>query len=192
MRTQLPLPKRVTAPDSRPMFVVSKRLNGLRCDLLWRQASAQATLCQMGSPLPSQKGGGHNNPNVGPCILQPNDLMDQYETWHGGTPRPRRHCVRRRPSPLSPKGHSPQFSAHVCCGQTAGWIKMPVGTEVALGPGHIVSDGDQVPSPKGAQQPSSFGPFIFWPNGRPSQLLVSTCLLFCDTVLFSTQREIIN
>ena len=33
-------------------------------------------------------------------------------------------------------------SAHVCCGQTAGWIKMPVGTEVDLGPGHIALDGD--------------------------------------------------
>ena len=32
-------------------------------------------------------------------------------------------------------GQSPQFSSHVCCGQTAGWIKMPLGTEVGLGPG---------------------------------------------------------
>ena len=40
------------------------------------------------------------------------------------------------------KGHSPQFSAHVYCGQTAGWIKMPLGTEVRLGPGDIVLDGD--------------------------------------------------
>jgi len=28
------------------------------------------------------------------------------------------------------------------CGQTAGWINMPLGTEVYLGPGHIVFDGD--------------------------------------------------
>ena len=33
-------------------------------------------------------------------------------------------------------------SAHVCCGQTAGWIKMPLGPEVDLGPGHIVLDRD--------------------------------------------------
>jgi len=26
----------------------------------------------------------------------------------------------------------------VCCGQTAGWIKMPLGTKVGLSPGHIV------------------------------------------------------
>ena len=52
-------------------------------------------------------------------------------TWYGGGPRPRRHCVKSGPS-----------SAHVYCGQTAGWIKMPIGTKVALDPGHIVLDVD--------------------------------------------------
>jgi len=33
---------------------------------------------------------------------------------------------------------SPQFSAYVYCGQTAIWIKMALGMEVGLGPGHIV------------------------------------------------------
>jgi len=42
----------------------------------------------------------------------------------------------------------------VYCGQTVGWIKMKIGTEVGLGPGHIVSDGDQIPLPKGAQPPN--------------------------------------
>ena len=46
------------------------------------------------------------------------------------------------PAPTSLKGHSPQFSAHVRCGQTAGWIKMPLGTEVGLVPGDFVLDGD--------------------------------------------------
>jgi len=32
----------------------------------------------------------------------------------------------------------------VCCGQTVVWIRMPVGVEVGLGPGHIVLD---VPAP---------------------------------------------
>jgi len=41
------------------------------------------------------------------------------------------------------KGHSPQFSAHICCGQMAGWIKMPLGMEV----GHFVLYGDPVPPP---------------------------------------------
>ena len=55
--------------------------------------------------------------------------------------------------PAPPKGHSPQFSAHVCCGQTAGWTKMPLGTGAGLGPGDIMLNGDQallrLPVPKG-------------------------------------------
>jgi len=33
----------------------------------------------------------------------------------------------------------------VYCGQTVEWIKMPLGTEVGLSPGHIVLDGDPPP-----------------------------------------------
>ena len=35
----------------------------------------------------------------------------------------------------------PQFTAHVYCGQTAGWIKMAL-VEVGLDSSHIVLDGD--------------------------------------------------
>jgi len=46
-------------------------------------------------------------------------------------------------------------------GQTAGWIKLKLGTDVGLHPNHIVLDGDQLPIPKkGAQQPPIFGPCI--------------------------------
>ena len=56
-------------------------------------------------------------------------------------------------------GHSPQFLAHVYCGQTAVCIRIPHGTEVGLSLGDIVLDGDQAyPPAKGAQQPSSFWP----------------------------------
>ena len=111
---------------------------------------------------------------------------------------------------------SAQFSTHVCCDQTAGRIKMPLGRD--LGPGDIVLDGNPAlpkghsspifthvccgqmagwiddtwyggrprPRPrcvrwrpscpqKGAQQPPLFGPCLLWPNGCPSQLLLSTC-----------------
>jgi len=48
----------------------------------------------------------------------------------------------------------------VYCGQTVEWIKMPLGTEVGLGLGHIVLDGDPapLPLPKGAQQRPTFRP----------------------------------
>jgi len=37
----------------------------------------------------------------------------------------------------------------VYCGQTVGWIQVKLGTEVGLGPGHIVLDGNPaLPSPK--------------------------------------------
>jgi len=50
------------------------------------------------------------------------------------------------PTPTSRKkgAEPPQFSAHVYCGQTAGWIRMPLGMTVGLGPGHIVLDGAQL------------------------------------------------
>jgi len=45
------------------------------------------------------------------------------------------------PAPFPKGGGAPQFSAHVYCGQTAGWIKMALSMEAGLGPGHIVLDG---------------------------------------------------
>jgi len=60
-------------------------------------------------------------------VLWPKGGMDQDETCHGGRPRPRQLCVRWQSS--SPKmGTAPKFSAHVYCGQMAGWIKMSIGT----------------------------------------------------------------
>jgi len=60
--------------------------------------------------------------------------------------------------------------------QTVGWIDMPLGTHVVLGPGHIVLDGNPAPTPrKRTQQPPLFGPRLLWPNGRPSQQLLSSC-----------------
>jgi len=51
---------------------------------------------------------------------------------------------------------------------------MPLGTEVGLGQDDSVLDGD--PSPKkGRTDPAIFGPCLLWPNGRPSQLLLSSC-----------------
>jgi len=41
-------------------------------------------------------------------------------------------------APPPPTGHSPQFSVHVCCGQTAECIKMLLGTQVGLGTVDIV------------------------------------------------------
>jgi len=60
--------------------------------------------------------------------------------------------------PFPKKGaETPKFSAHVYCGQTAGWIKLVLGTEVGLSPGDLaVLDGDPVPSPKTGRAPPQF------------------------------------
>jgi len=55
--------------------------------------------------------------------------------------------------PLPKRGRSPQFSAHVCCGQMAACIKMPLGMKVCLSPSDFVLDGTQVLSPKNGQSP---------------------------------------
>jgi len=87
-------------------------------------------------------------------VLWPNGWTDQDESWHGGRPRPRPHCVR--------------------------WIKIPLGTEVTLGPGNVVVDGDPAPLRKGTQQPRphfSAHVCLLWPNCGPSQQLLSSCSL---------------
>ena len=72
--------------------------------------------------------------------LWPNGWTDQDENWHAGRPRPWSHCVRWGPSSSTQKkggAPSPQFSAHLYCGQTAGWIKMVLGMEYASAKGTL-------------------------------------------------------
>ena len=92
--------------------------------------------------------------------------MDQDATWYEHRPRPMRHCVNGNPAPPTKKGHSPpQFSAHVCCGQTAVRISIPLCTEVDLGLGDIVIDGDPASPPLRGHSPPIFGLCLLWPNG---------------------------
>jgi len=95
-------------------------------------------------------------------VLWPNGWMDQHETCHAGRPPPSHIVLHGDPAPTK-KGHSPQFSAHVRCGQTAGWIEMPLGMEVGLSPGNFFLDGDPAP-PKRGHSPQIFGPCLSWPN----------------------------
>jgi len=53
----------------------------------------------------------------------------------------------------------------VYCGQKVGRIKMKLGMQVSLGPGHIVLDEDPGnPPPKGHSPIPIFGPYLLWPN----------------------------
>jgi len=113
----------------------------------------QVTLLNIGTLPPPKKGAGHSTAYFGPCIAAKRLYGSRCHLVRG-RPRPRPHCVTCGPSSPRKKEHSiPQFSAHVCCGQTAGWIKMPLSMEVGLDPGHVVSDGDP-PIPKGHSPPN--------------------------------------
>jgi len=80
----------------------------------------------------------HRPPIFGQYLLWPKAFMDEDATWYGGTPRPRRLCVRsgpRSPSPKMRRSSPPQFSAHFYCGQTAGCVlNMPLCMEVGAAP----------------------------------------------------------
>jgi len=63
-----------------------------------------------------------------------------------------------------------QFLTHVYCGQTAGWMKTLLGTEVALIPGHIVLE--RVP----ALRETGTGP----PSFRPMSIVATVAhLSYC-------------
>ena len=76
-----------------------------------------------------------------------------------------------------------QFLAHVYCGEMAGSMKTPLGTEVDLGSGHIVLDGVRAPA-KGAQH-LLFSVHVYCGHGRPSQLLLSSCYILSRLSRFS-------
>ena len=88
--------------------------------------------------------------------LWPNGWTDQHETWRAGRPRPWPHCVRwGRSSPPQRRTAPTHFLAHICCGQMAAWIKMPLGMELGLSPGNFVLDGDPT-------SPSTFSSHVYY------------------------------
>jgi len=105
--------------------------------------------------------------NVG--VLWPNGWMDQDESWHIGRPLPGHIVLDGDPSPPLQRGTAPQFSAHICCGQIARWVKVPRDMEVGLGPGDFgVRWGHSSPPQKGAE-PAIFDGCLLWPNGWMDQ-----------------------
>jgi len=97
-------------------------------------------------------------------VLWPNGWTDEDETWHAGRPRPWSHCVRWGPSCLCPTAAQPppQFSAHVYCGKTAGWMKLVLGKDVGVSPGDFVLDGDPMPfAQNGAEPPLQFSAHFY-------------------------------
>jgi len=146
MGTQLPPRKKGTA-HTHPIF--GPRL--LKTSLRTEVDLGPGHIVLDGDPAP--RDGAQQPPLFGPCLLWPKGCMHQDTTWYGGRPWPSRHCLRWGPSSPPLKGYSPQFSAHVRCGQTAGLTKMPLGIEVGHGPGNFVLVGDPAPPRKKGHSP---------------------------------------
>ena len=99
---------------------------------------------------------GHSPLNFRPMSVVAKRLDGlRYATWYGDRP------------PYQEKGHihPTQFLVHVYCGQTAGRMKTPLGTEVDLGPGHTVLDGvPALPRMGHSSPPRIFGSCLLWPR----------------------------
>jgi len=91
------------------------------------------------------------------------------------------------------KGHSsPHFSSHVSCGETSGWIKiplgkMPLGWPVGLGPGDIVLIGHPEASSQTVQRIRQEAPHFWllsyalaanWGSSLMSQVVLSSKYAF--------------
>jgi len=61
----------------------------------------------------------------------------------------------------------------VYCGQMVGWIKMKLGVQVGLGPGHVVLDGHPANPPKKGTAP----------NFRPRAVYYGHCYVLYACVL---------
>jgi len=94
--------------------------------------------------------------------------------------------------PSSPqKGHIPQFSAHVYCGQTAECISIPLGTEVDLSPGDIVLDWDPALPLKGAQPPN-FRPMSIAAKRTPISAIAELLFFVYRTYVFQRKPALFS
>ena len=107
------------------------------------------------------------------CVLLLKMLVFWVTKTNNGSP-----CATGPLSCLSVLSVCPVCNVGVC-GQTVGWIKMPLGIQRYASPRHIVLDGTQLPPHgKGHSSRQRFGRCLLWPNGCPAQQLLSSCLLW--------------
>jgi len=130
-----------------------------------------------GDPCYPRKGHAHPHPISGSCLLLPNGWMDQDATWYGGERRPRRRCVRwGRSCPLK-EAQSQAFGSCLLCpngsmDEDATWY-----TRRPRSRPHCIRRGPKS-ARKGHSSPPLFSAHVYCGNGRPSQLLLSSCYIF--------------
>ena len=121
-----------------------------KCHLVRNWPRPRRHCVRWGPDSPKQKGAQHSRANFGPwprryCARWGPDSPPKQK---GGTAVPRQFWPM---SIVAKSGTAPsQFLAHVCCGQTAGWMKMLLGMQVDLGPGDMCETWIQLPLKRGA------------------------------------------
>ena len=63
--------------------------------------------------------------------------------------------------PLAQRKGDPQFLTHICCGQMAAGINMPLGVEVGLVPRDLQLDGDPTTSQKRGRSPLKISAHVY-------------------------------
>ena len=166
-----------------------------------RPRPGHIVLC--GDPAPPRKGarqlptfaiyGRSLRPyNRGSCLMWPNSWMDQDSTWYRGRPWPKPQCVRWGPSSPTKRAQRPPILAMSIVAKRLDGSRchLVVGTEVGLGPGDILLDGDSAAPKRGHISPPLFGSCLLWPNGRPSQQLLSSCSFSVKTKIYGIHTHL--
>ena len=170
--------------------VVAKRLDGSRCQLIKRQASAQATLCKMGTqphhssffPLSAHAYCGQTVAHLSNCwaLVSTYNIASSsafYPSPVQKNPQNHPHFTRLKIR----KSANPQFTRGLL---TLGYraFSLPESANRTLAnslPGQFtplplcITWGSS--SPKRGTFPPIFGSCLLMPNGCPSQILLSTC-----------------
>ena len=104
---------------------------------------------------------GHSTLHFCPFLLWPNGWMVQDAVWYRTVvDLGQCHTVLDGDSfPQKGGTAAPTFRF------TSVVANRPLGTEVGLGPGDIVLDGDPADPAERAHSPPFFGPCLLWPNG---------------------------
>ena len=97
-----PSPQRWHSPHFRPMSIVSKRLDGSRCHLVWGRPRPRAHCVRWGprSTLPKKGAEPPSSPILGPFLLWPNGCMHQDATWYGVGLSPGDFVLDGNPAPF--------------------------------------------------------------------------------------------
>jgi len=143
-----PSQKRGRCPvlNLRPISIVAKRLDASHATWYGGRPQPRRLCVRWGrSPLPKK---GAEPPNFRPMFVAAKRLDGSrcHLVWRYALAQATLCKMGTQPPPQEGGGAPiPNFLAHVFCGQTAGWIKMPLGTGANLGPGDVVLDGVAAP-----------------------------------------------